>query len=183
MQENYREFIRRSIWYTQVISGRGQEHIHLALGVGGEAGEFAELFKKMTRNVGFDETQLKKAAYDPEFVYKMLSELGDVLWYMTRVLDIHDLTLDDLMLLNTAKLYSRHTASGELTGEELWKGSNMLFDAASKSTQRIETQNMAQSASISTDIDTKSKPPSKVPWYKRVRSLVWSWTSVFSRIQ
>lgn len=69
-----------------------------ALGLAGEAGEVADLLKKVH---GHGKT------YEP---VKMLKELGDVLWYLSNLADAHGFTLEQVAHANVAKLRARYPA-------------------------------------------------------------------------
>lgn len=64
----------------------------------GEAGELAELvFKAFRGEEGITEELRQKA----------LKELGDVQWYVARIADLVDFTLEDVMVHNLKKLQDR----------------------------------------------------------------------------
>lgn len=70
------------------------------LGLAGEAGEVANIVKKIQRdNDGIitDETRLK-----------LKDELGDVLWYISACADELGLTLNEIAQFNVQKLAKRH---------------------------------------------------------------------------
>lgn len=70
------------------------------LGLAGEAGEVANIVKKIQRdNEGIitDETR-----------DKLRDELGDVLWYISACADELGLTLDEIAAFNVNKLAKRH---------------------------------------------------------------------------
>lgn len=67
---------------------------YLALGLNGEAGEVAEKIKKHIR----DGKEL-----DEDFA----KELGDVLWYLTRLVDELDSDMSDVAQSNLDKLFDR----------------------------------------------------------------------------
>ena len=70
------------------------------LGLAGEAGEVANIVKKIQRdNNGIitDETRLK-----------LKDELGDVLWYISACADELGLTLNEVAEFNVQKLAKRH---------------------------------------------------------------------------
>jgi NTP pyrophosphatase (non-canonical NTP hydrolase) len=70
-----------------------------ALGLTGEAGETAELVKKL-----FD----RNKPIDPEV---MKLELGDVLWYLQALATYFGFTLEDVAVANVAKLDARKAAA------------------------------------------------------------------------
>jgi len=74
------------------------------LGLAGEAGEVANIVKKIQRDhdgVLTDETRAK-----------LKDELGDVLWYVTACADELGLTLAEIAEFNIQKLAKRHSAKG-----------------------------------------------------------------------
>lgn len=68
----------------------------LTLGLVGEAGEVSEKIKKLLRG---DKLEIDRDA--------MISELGDVLWYMTAIADLCDIKLEDVARYNVKKLADR----------------------------------------------------------------------------
>lgn len=72
---------------------------YTALGLNGEAGEYAEVIKKMIRDDGGKLT--------PERREKCLKELGDCLWYLSQSARLAGLTLQEVAEHNIKKLSSR----------------------------------------------------------------------------
>lgn len=70
-----------------------------ALGLAGEAGEFADHAKKVIRDDGGEVTQQRREA--------MAKELGDVLWYVAQLASELDLELEQVAQDNLDKLASR----------------------------------------------------------------------------
>ena len=66
------------------------------LGLMNEAGEVGGAFKKEIRD-HIDNTEL------------IIDEMGDVLWYLTRLCDVYDIKLSELMVNNMDKLFNRMT--------------------------------------------------------------------------
>lgn len=86
---------------TAVYPGMDQPtgRMYAALGVAGEAGECAELVKKLWRNhdgVPSDAWQIK-----------MAGEIGDVVWYLSALAHECGLTLDECVEMMLAKLQQR----------------------------------------------------------------------------
>ena len=71
---------------------------YLALGLNGEAGEVADEVKKAIRNDGH---------ISPERRAKILNEIGDVLWYITRLAIEFDTPLAEIAQANIEKLEKR----------------------------------------------------------------------------
>ena len=70
------------------------------LGLAGEAGEVANIVKKIQRDSGGVITEETRG--------KLLDELGDVLWYVSACADELGLTLTQIADYNVAKLAKRH---------------------------------------------------------------------------
>jgi NTP pyrophosphatase (non-canonical NTP hydrolase) len=70
------------------------------LGLAGEAGEVANIVKKIQRDFGGEITDEVRA--------KLKDELGDVLWYIAACADELGLTLDEIAEYNVGKLAKRH---------------------------------------------------------------------------
>lgn len=69
-------------------------------GLAEEAGEVAGLFKRELRNLPKDQLRCTREHY--------VEELGDVLWYLTGVAIINDITLQELWDYNIQKLEERY---------------------------------------------------------------------------
>lgn len=70
------------------------------LGLAGEAGEVANIVKKIQRDLGGQITE--------EVRGKLKDELGDVLWYISACADELGLTLTEIAEFNVDKLAKRH---------------------------------------------------------------------------
>lgn len=70
------------------------------LGLAGEAGEVANIVKKIQRDHG--------GLLNDEIRGKLKDELGDVLWYISACADELDLTLTEIAEFNVQKLAKRH---------------------------------------------------------------------------
>ena len=70
------------------------------LGLAGEAGEVANIVKKIQRDFGGEITE--------EIRQKLKDELGDVLWYISACADELNLTLAEIAEFNVEKLAARH---------------------------------------------------------------------------
>ncbi|CAA9421854.1 MAG: predicted 12.5Kd protein [uncultured Pyrinomonadaceae bacterium] len=70
------------------------------LGLAGEAGEVANIVKKIQRDFG--------GAITDGIRGKLKDELGDVLWYISACADELGLTLEEIAQFNVEKLAARH---------------------------------------------------------------------------
>ncbi len=84
---------------TAIYPDRGNNILYPTLGLCGEAGEVAELIKKMVRD--------DEGVMTPERKTKLERELGDVLWYVAVVAHEAGLSLDQIAQANIEKLSAR----------------------------------------------------------------------------
>ena len=87
--EEYMEFTRTVASYDQSVAVD-----YLIHGLTSEAGEVAGKRKKELRDGTYNQGAF-------------LNEVGDCLWYITRICDEWGITLEDLMVMNKDKLQSR----------------------------------------------------------------------------
>lgn len=99
MQFNeYQEFTASTAVYPNI----GNNIVYPTLGLAGESGEVAEKVKKMIRD--------NNGALDFETRMNIAKELGDVLWYVSRVAAELGLSMDAIAALNMEKLRTRQRA-------------------------------------------------------------------------
>jgi len=91
IEATYMDFTRRTARYP-----KRREKEYLMLGLMNEAGEVGGAFKKEIRD-HVDNTDL------------IIDEMGDVLWYLTRLCDVYDIKISELMINNIDKLLGRMT--------------------------------------------------------------------------
>tara|TARA_R100001129_G_scaffold184031_1_gene167913 strand:+ start:137 stop:463 length:327 start_codon:yes stop_codon:yes gene_type:complete len=89
IEATYMDFTRRTAKYP-----KRREKEYLMIGLMNEAGEVGGAFKKEIRDK-VDNTEL------------IIDEMGDVLWYLTRLCDVYDIKISELMSNNIDKLVSR----------------------------------------------------------------------------
>lgn len=94
-------------FYPELNQQTALSRCYTALGLNGEAGEVAEKIKKHLRD------GLKVEA---KYRHDILTELGDVLWYVMACAREHGWSLDDVAKRNIEKLESRH-ARNTLSGD------------------------------------------------------------------
>ena len=93
--EEYNEGIKQFCIYPDAGEVTDLELSYLTLGLASEAGEVAGLMKKELRD-------------RPEFSRdEWIAELGDVMWYLTRLCHAFGFTLEEVMQYNFDKLNSR----------------------------------------------------------------------------
>ena len=94
--EEYQAEARQTALYPR----RMENLEYPTLGLAGEAGEVANIVKKIQRDSGGIITEETRG--------KLLDELGDVLWYISACADELGLTLTQIADYNVAKLAKRH---------------------------------------------------------------------------
>ncbi|OGY56975.1 MAG: hypothetical protein A2119_01155 [Candidatus Colwellbacteria bacterium GWA2_46_10] len=86
----------------------GNNFVYPVLGLAGETGEVAEKIKKILRD--------KDGVVSDEDREEIKKELGDVLWYLSRLSAEMGLSLEDVAQSNIEKLFSR-LERGKIQGE------------------------------------------------------------------
>ncbi len=99
MKLTFEEYQRRAS-ETALYPKRMQNLEYPTLGLAGEAGEVANIVKKIQRDFGGKITDEIRA--------KLKDELGDVLWYISACADELNLTLEEVAEFNIEKLAARH---------------------------------------------------------------------------
>jgi len=85
----------------------GKNYLYPTLGLVGEAGEIANKVKKIQRDMG--------NVVDEEYRKDILSELGDVLWYISQTAREFGSGIEEVAKMNVEKLASRRDR-GQLGG-------------------------------------------------------------------
>ncbi len=95
--EEYQSEARKTALYPR----RLENLEYPTLGLTGEAGEVANIVKKIQRD--------HDGVLKDEIRAKLKDELGDVLWYISACADELDLTLTEIAEYNVSKLAKRHS--------------------------------------------------------------------------
>ncbi len=98
---NFNEYQKLATRTSTILGERGAEHalMYFCLGLAGETGEVIEKIKKVIRN--------DNAIISHEKREQIKLELGDVLWYLSQVARIADISFDEVAKANIAKLADR----------------------------------------------------------------------------
>ena len=96
---NFEEY-QQEAQQTALYPNRLKNLEYPTLGLAGEAGEVANIVKKIQRDFGGEITDEIRA--------KLRDELGDVLWYIAACADELGLTLAEIAEFNVEKLAARH---------------------------------------------------------------------------
>jgi NTP pyrophosphatase (non-canonical NTP hydrolase) len=97
--EGYRVWTRETAKYPKNPAEFEPSLPYLVMGLTGEAGEVANKYKKIIRD--------KSGIMDHEDEVALIDELGDVLWYIARIVDELGYDFSDLTGVNYHKLQSR----------------------------------------------------------------------------
>ena len=104
--DEYQAWIADTSWYQHAGERNSKEAAYLVLGLCGESGEFADEFKKIVREIGFDDLEGYKDLVGENQLH-LIDELGDVLWYLVQLCSILGISLEKLMAFNAYKLTHR----------------------------------------------------------------------------
>jgi len=132
LEQEYAKFQRETSWYAHAHMYDAGEICYLTLGLAGEAGEFADNVKKVIRDTGFEDYSTFRAVIDhPAGANRLIDELGDTFWYLHKLGRYFGMGIDDLMILNTLKLYERmqERPHGQLS-ELKWPFSGVTYEEA-----------------------------------------------------
>jgi NTP pyrophosphatase (non-canonical NTP hydrolase) len=98
----------------EIAFSRNLDNIHLLLdlnytvqGINGEAGEIADIVKKVMRD--------DRGMFSPQARDSLEKEVGDTLWYISQLCTLMGWKMEDVMETNINKLEER-AARGTLTG-------------------------------------------------------------------
>ena len=113
------------------IDGNILDDLHMVLGMQTEVAEIADAYKK-------------HIAYKKPIDYvNIKEELGDAMWYIANLCNIHGWDLRDILATNIAKLEARYpekfTEENALNRDlvierEILEGSNLVFDPKNRTT-------------------------------------------------
>ena len=92
-EETYKEFTRTTAQYPKEV-----EMEYLMIGLANEVGEVLGKFKKHLRGDKMVVQDVNDA---------LVAELGDVMWYFARILDVLGVSFYEVMVNNISKLHSR----------------------------------------------------------------------------
>lgn len=98
MLNEYAKFTDKTAVYPDANTGNIQEIMYLGLGLVGEAGEVGNKIKKFFRD---NKTE------DPDAKKNVISECGDVCWYLFRLIRVLGGNPEDTIIANWNKLQSR----------------------------------------------------------------------------
>ena len=98
--EEYFSFVAEGAFDPHANEQTIEELQYICLGLAGETGEFIDQVKKLVRD--------EIAEPGDDMRDHLIEELGDIMWYMTRLMINLDITLYGVIIRNTLKLYERH---------------------------------------------------------------------------
>lgn len=104
--ERYIDFTAKVSQYPAHGTRMMGELAYLGLGLAGEAGEAANVIKKVIRRHGVTLTEQERK--------NLISELGDILWYLARITWYLEVDIETVLQQNIKKLTKRMT-EGKIT--------------------------------------------------------------------
>ena len=122
----YTQYQGVTSWYKHVGEGNAPELSYLTLGLAGETGEFADVVKKLVRELGMNDDHMFNYTMDQYVKVDLIDELGDVLWYLNKLCTFLDISLEELMVANTVKLHERWG----IPNKAAWPFEHITFEQA-----------------------------------------------------
>lgn len=92
-------FAQRFKLLSEKLKGRYSRMDNSIAGLAGEAGEVADMWKKI---------KFHGLEYNEETREKLIKELGDICWYLFSVADVLDISVEEIINKNITKLKARH---------------------------------------------------------------------------
>lgn len=92
-------FAQRFKLLSEKLKGRYSRMDNSIAGLAGEAGEVADMWKKI---------KFHGLEYNEETCEKLIKELGDICWYLFSVADVLDISVEEIINKNITKLKARH---------------------------------------------------------------------------
>lgn len=109
MQRHLDEVVNKTWNFAGRLDSPRDHQMNAVVGLAAEAGEVLDVMKKSWFHTPKDRRS------------ELVSELGDVCYYLLKVMDVYGLTLDEVLAGNREKLESRHPELGKVT-ERFGKG-------------------------------------------------------------
>lgn len=100
----YQELSRETVRYSANIHEADPEILFLGNAIGGEGGEINEKIKKYAREG------------DEDYLDEIDREIGDIIWYLSRLMDKIDVSFNYVLARNLEKTHYRYNYD-KITGE------------------------------------------------------------------
>jgi NTP pyrophosphatase (non-canonical NTP hydrolase) len=100
------EVVNKTWNFAGRLESPKDHELNAVMGLAAEAGECLDILKKK-----FYHTAGKDARWDTD----LKKELGDVIYYWLKTLDVFGFTIEEILALNREKLESRHPELGKVT--------------------------------------------------------------------
>lgn len=101
----YRQLCKLTSVYPEAGTRSMKEFSYLVMGMAGEAGEVANITKKLMRD---DVQSMKPEHLRTEVYADLVLEIGDVLWYATQIMTVLGVDASYVMEKNILKLHDRY---------------------------------------------------------------------------
>jgi NTP pyrophosphatase (non-canonical NTP hydrolase) len=114
---DWKKYTEETVRTAPLLENEFFDQLHMAIGISTEAGEILDTFKK-------------SFAYGNNLdIVNVKEELGDCMWYVSNLMRMLDLSLEDVLQLNVDKLRSRYKygwSKEEANNRDLNKERNIL---------------------------------------------------------
>lgn len=104
LEQHLHEVVNKTWNFAGQCQSHRDEILNAVLGLAGEAGEVADQYKKVYFHGPKGDVR-----------DKIIKELGDVCFYLIKLIDLNGTTLEEVLAVNKAKLESRHPELGKVT--------------------------------------------------------------------
>jgi len=114
--QEFTQYQQVTSWYAHNGESNAPELSYLVMGLAGEAGETCDEVKKLIRETG----QRNDALFNALMIRRerLFKEMGDTLWYLNKLCTFLGVTLEDLAVMNTLKLFHRTRSNGQFMDVE-----------------------------------------------------------------
>lgn len=106
--EAYQSWVRKTSFDINAGSDTSYELLYIMSGLVEEIGEVCKVIKKMSNDKSSIDFILVSDKELEKFRIKLTDEIGDVLWYLTRLTLIANIPMHDILETNVSKLSKRY---------------------------------------------------------------------------
>lgn len=97
LKQHLEEVVNKTWNFSGMLKTNRDHELNAVMGLAGEAGEVLDELKKECFH-----------KHDHERRNHLRDELGDVFYYLIKVMDIYNFSVEEILAFNKTKLYKRH---------------------------------------------------------------------------